>query len=64
MFQPKEVLIIGYDTYHDSAHKGRSVGGFVSSLNASLTQWFSKVAFHEDQNEMSSKLALNVTGVY
>ena len=35
----KRTMVIGIDTYHDSLQKGRSVGGFVASTNATLTKW-------------------------
>lgn len=31
-------MIVGIDTYHDSSQKGRSVGGFVASLNKRYTR--------------------------
>ena len=31
-------MVIGIDTYHDSSAKGRSVGGFVASVNQTLTK--------------------------
>lgn len=36
------VMIVGIDTYHDSASKGFQVGAVVSSYNESLTRWYSK----------------------
>ena len=36
------VMIVGIDTYHDSASKGFQVGAIVSSYNESLTRWYSK----------------------
>jgi hypothetical protein len=30
-------MVIGIDSYHDSAKKGRSVGGVVASINPALT---------------------------
>lgn len=56
-------MVVGYDTYHDSTQKGKSVGAFVSSLNPKLTQWYSRVAYHSNQEEMSSNFALNLTGI-
>ena len=37
--QLKNLMVVGVDTYHDSASKGRSVGGFIASTNNSLTRW-------------------------
>jgi aubergine len=55
-------MVVGFDTYHDSAKRGTSVGGFTCSLNATLTQWYSRVSFHKNQEEMSSNFAINITG--
>lgn len=39
-------MVVGYDTYHDTAQRNKSVGGFVCSVNPALTKWYSKVSFH------------------
>ncbi|GBN60497.1 Piwi-like protein 1, partial [Araneus ventricosus] len=41
-----KIMVIGYDTYHDSAGRGRSAGAFIASMNQLLTRWYSKVTFH------------------
>lgn len=56
---PKKMMVCGYDTYHDSFQKGRSVGAFVSSLNETLSRWYSRVAYHTNNEEMSNKFAEN-----
>lgn len=55
------LMVIGYDTYHDSSQKGRSAGGFVASLNKNLTQWYSRVAFHNTHQELSDALKVHIT---
>ena len=35
----KNIMVIGIDVYHDSLTKGKSIGGFVASTNASLTRY-------------------------
>ena len=35
----KNVMVIGVDTYHDSASKGKSVGGFIASTNSTFTRY-------------------------
>ncbi|XP_075745432.1 piwi-like protein 1 [Rhipicephalus microplus] len=50
------VMCIGYDTYHDCRQKGLSAGGFVASLNKSLTRWYSRVGFHQTHQELGSAL--------
>jgi aubergine-like protein len=57
---PKTLMVIGYDTYHDSTQKGLSVGAFVSSTNPPLTKWFSKTSFHHNDDEMSAHFASNM----
>jgi len=42
----KDTMIIGYDTYHDSLHKGKSVGAVVASMNPSLTKFMSVAHIH------------------
>ncbi|GFY37292.1 piwi-like protein 1 [Trichonephila inaurata madagascariensis] len=57
------VMIIGYDTYHDSSRKGQSAGAFVSSMNANFTRWYSRVTFHSagGWEELSNHVQINVT---
>ena len=38
LLQLKRTMVIGIDCYHDSSTKGRSVGGFVASMNQTLTK--------------------------
>ncbi|RWS28421.1 piwi-like protein 1 [Leptotrombidium deliense] len=56
---PNNLMVVGYDTYHDSAKRGVSVGGFVCSLTRTLTRWYSRVGFHNNREEMSSNFAVN-----
>jgi aubergine-like protein len=53
-------MVCGYDTYHDSAQRGRSAGGFVASINDFATRYFSQVSFHDSREEMSSKFAEHI----
>lgn len=50
------MMVIGYDTYHDSRQKGLSAGGFTASLNRTLTRWYSRVSFHQTHQELGSAL--------
>ena len=54
---PKKLMVIGCDTYHDGALKGKSVGGFVATTNDSLTSHFSRIAYHSNRDEMSTNFA-------
>jgi len=50
------------DTYHDPTRKGRSVVGFVASINDFATRWFSKAAFQEAGQELADALKLAFQG--
>ncbi|XP_053210544.1 piwi-like protein 1 [Panonychus citri] len=56
---PKKIMVIGFDTYHDSSVKGRSAGGFVCTMNSTLTKYYSRVVFHENREEMSANLGMH-----
>ncbi|XP_074601974.1 piwi-like protein 1 [Brevipalpus obovatus] len=58
---PKNMMIAGYDCYHDSAKKGSSVGAFVCSLNQSATRWYSRVTYHQSREEMSGNFSMHLT---
>merc|ERR1711973_1052694 len=42
----KGTMVIGFDTYHDSAQKGRSAGALVASLNKTFTKYLSVANLH------------------
>ena len=48
-----------YDTYHDSARRGESVGALVASVNDTFTKYFSTVDFHKDRTEMSNQIGVS-----
>eukprot|EP00092_Neocalanus_flemingeri_P037390 GFUD01040714.1.p1 GENE.GFUD01040714.1~~GFUD01040714.1.p1 ORF type:complete len:911 (-),score=265.15 GFUD01040714.1:184-2916(-) len=52
----KNTMVIGYDTYHDSLHKDKSVGAVVASINATFTKFISMADFHSNQSEMTDKM--------
>lgn len=47
-------MVVGIDTYHDSAAKARSAVGVVASLNKNLTRYYSR-SFIQDRNEELAK---------
>ena len=49
-------MVIGFDTYHDSEKSGLSCGGFVASLNKSLTRYYSQAIFQSRHEELVSGL--------
>lgn len=55
-------MVVGYDSYHDSSQKGRSVGGICCSMNASLTKYYSRVTFQTSHQEMVDGFQSNLTG--
>ena len=57
-------MVVGIDTYHDSAKKGRSVGGFVASLNGSFTRYYSKTIFQSSMQELIDGLKTCMTGMW
>jgi len=54
-------MVIGTDVYHDASRGGRSVGGFVASMNKSLTRWFSRVCFQSPGQELIDGLKMALT---
>lgn len=54
------IMICGYDTYHDTANRGRSFGAFVASTNRRLSRWYSKADTHDKIDELSVNLAENM----
>ena len=45
----KNTMVIGYDTYHDSAQKGRSAGALVASINKTFTKYISVANMHTNE---------------
>ena len=54
----KGAMVVGYDTYHDSARRGESVGALVASVDNTFTRYFSTVDFHKDRTEMSNQIGV------
>jgi aubergine-like protein len=52
----KNMMVVGIDTYHDSAKKGRSVGAFVASMNQRITKYYSRCALQSSQEELHNAL--------
>nr|BAG69146.1 Piwi [Botryllus primigenus] len=48
----KGTMVIGIDTYHDTARKGQSVGGFVANINQEYTRWYSNTTFQQNSTEL------------
>ncbi|XP_060081293.1 piwi-like protein 1 [Ylistrum balloti] len=56
----KNLMVIGIDTYHDSASKGRSVGGVVCSINRTITRFYSRCTFQHTAQELNDGLKICV----
>lgn len=54
---PKNTMVCGYDVCRDTANRGRSFAGMVASMDAACTQYFNMAAEHEQEQELSSKIA-------
>ena len=59
--QQKSLMVVGIDVYHDAARGGRSVGGFVASMNKNLTRWYSRVCFQSPGQELIDGLKMALT---
>ena len=55
-------MVVGVDCYHDSSQKGRSVCGFVASLNKSFTRYYSKTSFQTTSSELINGLKAHMNG--
>jgi aubergine-like protein len=54
--------VVGIDTYHDSAKKGRSVGGIVCSMNRNLTRYYSACTFQMQTQELVDGACIRLRG--
>lgn len=55
-------MVVGIDTYHDSAKKARSAVGFIASMNKNLTRYYSRVTFQETHQELVDKVLVCYRG--
>ena len=53
-------MVIGYDTYHDSAQKGRSVGAVVASMNSTFTKYLSVANLHTNPAQVRFIITFDV----
>ena len=52
----KKTMVVGYDTFHDTVNKKKSVGALVATLNDSFTRFTSSCEFHEVGQEISKSI--------
>jgi len=57
----KDVMVIGYDSYHDSNQRGLAVGAVVSTTNQSLTRFTSMTTMHRNDEELLNQMKVCVT---
>ena len=50
------LMVVGFDTYHDTANKGKSFGALVATYNQELTKYFSATSKHTPNTEMSDQI--------
>ncbi|KAJ8023000.1 Piwi-like protein 2 [Holothuria leucospilota] len=55
----KGLMVVGIDVYHEKNQ--RSIGAFVASMNSTLTRWFSRVCFQQQQQELIDGLKVCMT---
>jgi len=55
-------MVIGIDTYHDTAKRGRSVAGIVASMNLTFTRYFTNWSFQEPGEELHNSLSVLTAG--
>ncbi|WAR02486.1 PIWL1-like protein [Mya arenaria] len=58
----KNMMVVGIDSYHDSAKKGRSVGGVIASMNQALTRYYSRCTFQHSMQELLDGLKVCFKG--
>lgn len=54
----KNIMVVGYDTYHDTQQKGKSVGACLFSMDAVATKYFCQTAIHGDHREQVDNLVM------
>jgi aubergine-like protein len=55
------MMVVGFDVYHASTdgRRGQAVGAIVASTSRHLTQYFSAVSYHSDNEELSANLLVD-----
>jgi len=57
----KKAMVIGYDTYHDTVNRAKSVGALVASLDDNFTKFTSSCDFHDPNMEISNNIASSIS---
>ncbi|KAM3966529.1 piwi like RNA-mediated gene silencing protein aubergine [Aphomia sociella] len=56
----KTLMVIGYDVCHDTRSKEKSFGAFVTTMNQTMSQYYSIVNAHTSGEELSSHMGFNI----
>ncbi|KAF1770856.1 hypothetical protein GCK72_002680 [Caenorhabditis remanei] len=51
-----DTMIVGYDLYHDSTLKGKTVGACVSTTSGDFTEFYSQTRPHENPTQLGNNL--------
>merc|ERR1712141_181567 len=51
-----DLMVIGYDTWHDASQKGLSIGAVVATTNPALTRFHSSCTMHRNNEENLSQI--------
>lgn len=54
------LMVVGFDTCHDTASKSQSFGAMVASLDKAMSRYFSAVTPHTSGEELSNNFGLNI----
>lgn len=57
-----KLMVVGFDVYHDSMTKSKSIGGFIASTNKYLTRYYSRITTQSSHQEISSQLKVCMSG--
>ncbi|XP_052126257.1 piwi-like protein Siwi [Frankliniella occidentalis] len=55
-----DLMVVGFDVFHDNKVKGRSQGAMVASLDQAMSRYYSTVTAHRTGEELSTNLAASV----
>ena len=54
----QKLMVVGIDVYHDKSRKSGSIAGVVSSINDSLSRYYSTVAIQKEGQEIMDALKI------
>ncbi|KAK8723752.1 hypothetical protein OTU49_011539, partial [Cherax quadricarinatus] len=56
----QNTMVVGYDAYHDSVHRGASWGAVVASFNTNLTRYYGQVTRHANHEELTANFCASI----